>query len=1573
MKISTKYTGLEVAVIGMAGRFPGAEDLNVFWKNIVNEIESISYLSDEELMASGVDPNLLSNPNYVKAKGIFPDLEYFDADFFNYTPGDASILDPQVRALHEEVYHALENAGYASEQYRGSIGLFIGASNNLAWETQTLKEVEERGGYGFAALQLNDKDFAATRIAYSLNLKGPSVTVHSACSTSLYAVDLACRNILTGACSLAVAGGSGLTLPRHKGYLYQEGMINSPDGHCRPFDVDAKGTIEGNGLGIAVLKRLDAAIRDRDHIYAVIRGTAVNNDGKRKVGFTAPSVEGQAEVIRRALAMADVPAESIAYIETHGTGTQLGDPVEIAGLNKVFHTAAPSSCGIGSLKGNIGHLDTAAGISSFIKTALALKNKIIPASINFKEANPSINLEDSPFRVISKTEGWNRQRVSPEQELYYPLRAGISAFGIGGTNVHVVLEEAPERESSEAGRPWKLLCLSAHTEAALARLKRQYLENLTNTAENIEPSDLAFSLQTGRRNLGKRYTMVYKDIKDLTEGLAAHLEDRQLLGRKAAPAPIDNPSVYFLLPGQGAQYPGMAKELYWAEPDFKTELDNCLKLAEDQGMEGLRQLLLEPKESDTEKIKETDIAQVLLLIVEYALARLLMSWGVQPEGLIGHSLGEYTAACLAGVFTIEEGIRLVMARGRLMKSMPKGAMLAVNGSAEIIQHLLSGGLSMAAINSPNQCTVAGPNEEINSFKAQLAAMGLTSKKLPTDHAFHSPMMEGALEPLREICSTIDMKAPEIPYISNVTGAWIKADDAKDPIYYAKHMINYVNFAKGIEKILEDEKAVLIEVGPGCTLTTFAGLIAGDKSVGMVNILRHPQEDVSDDFYLTEKLGELWKTGVAINWKTYYRHQMRNRIPLPAYPFEKKHFPVDVSHFNEIFTGNGGKKPTEAIPKEKDHGEKKLEVSSTEEFYQSVSAAKDMASGVQELEVTIAGLWSKILGHDHIDVDEDFFKMGGDSFKVIQFTSELEREGYRVVMNEVFKYPTARSLAHYISSIYLKDTIPEEESLQLEKLLLNSLGIVSELYSLEGTATVKILFVEETAENSIDKIRIHLRSLNLPGERLPNYIFPMSMKDKLSDSFDLKELVEAGVLSNSEEVVINHAEKQIAKERRKFNEAILSQPVTRIYGISKVQQIHFSGEVRLQLYLIEFFEMVDEELLEQAFTDVVASHGLLRSCLIRQLGRYKWKEFAPPSNTPIPRIDLSHLTPEAQNRAMDAIAKLEWKADFKRSDTPMYHVILVKLNEQRYDLFFQYDHSIFDVSSGQVVRRHILQRYRNLKNGVKTPMPESYSYQEFIEQIYKGPVNINADELISKFDLKKYNEDIRMIKEKLKELPSGRVQMVRREIDLTPFNIEGQDNNEIFEIALQVHVLVIARLLELEAVPFDLLFQNRRYQGKGFSDVVGLVLDSIPLLVPVDRDNPHRMTAVIREKIELINKHNINFLNLIWNIPTWWRWRKIRAIFKDNYASTFYSPILLNYAGNAEQEYEKVWNYSMQQLDDEDQKKLNYADYYGLAKMANNRLDFLILCKFEPDMERIQKIFDEEINYLLSKYTEESRG
>ncbi|MNC08462.1 Surfactin synthase subunit 2 [compost metagenome] len=628
---------------------------------------------------------------------------------------------------------------------------------------------------------------------------------------------------------------------------------------------------------------------------------------------------------------------------------------------------------------------------------------------------------------------------------------------------------------------------------------------------------------------------------------------------------------------------------------------------------------------------------------------------------------------------------------------------------------------------------------------------------------------------------------------------------------------------------------------------------------------------------------------------------------------------------------------------------------------SSSETKPEIVKVTELEVLeqlLETSWKAILGREDIGRDEDFFALGGDSFKLIEMTTDMEREGYKLLMNEVYKYPTIHLLAAYMGQQSEGKSSDITTVEQLETHLVGAFGEKCLYRIIDGEQPINILFVEESATSGVDVARKYLQKLHVSEELLPHYIYELSLYEQLSEPIDMSQLMKNDVLLDSEQIVIENVEEHVQAGQDFFNKTITEQPIINRFDLSNIQEIHFRGEVRLQLYMMQFNEMVYQDLLEQALCDVVGNHQLLRSCLFEYKDGYRWKEYAPPLKLSLPKLDLTKLTSGAQSRVMEEIAKFEWAANFKQLDKPMYHVTLIKMNEKNYNLFFQFDHSIFDISSGQAIRRQILQRYKELQKGVRHAMEAATTYEQYLQQINKGPVGMEIEQLHSMFDLDRYLKYTDILIDKFNNLQENRIQQMRYSIDLSLFNFDEDDANAPFELALQVYALVTARLLDLDAVPFDLLFQNRRYEGKNFSDVVGLVLDAVPFIVTADRENPSHVADVIRNTVKNINKHNVNFISL----------SKNKTIFKEAPA-TFYSPILLNYGGNAEEEYGQIWDYTMQQLDDEDQKKLNYAGFYGLVGIVKDRLNFLVLYKFDSDMESVRQAFDEEVAQLVEKYNE----
>jgi len=878
-----------IAIIGMAGRFPGANNIAEYWRNLRDGVESIKYFTEEELQKDGVEASRLGSPNYVKAKGAIENGDMFDAAFFGFTPREAEIMDPQHRLFMECVWTALEDAGYDPETYNGAIGLYGGEGMNsyLLLNLMSNRDLLDSVGLLQASVQ-NRSDHLTTHVAYELNLKGPSLTIQTACSTSLVAVHTACQSLLNFECDMALAGGVTVSVPLKNGYTYLDGGIYSPDGHCRAFDERAQGTVQGDGVAVVTLKRLSDALNDGDTIHAVIKGSAVNNDGSLKVGYTAPSVNGQAEVIAEAHAVSGVSPETITYVETHGTGTALGDPVEVEALTRAFRhgTEAKRFCAIGSVKTNIGHLDAAAGVAGLIKTVLALQHRQLPPSLNFENENPRIDFASSPFYVNAELSEWKNKNGNPR-------RAGVSSFGIGGTNAHVVLEEAPEHVASESKRKWHLLPLAARTSGALDTATINLHAYLKENPQ-LNLADVAHTLQVGRKKLNHRRVVVCRDLDDAVRALDT-LDARRVFTSLQEPR---NRPVVFLFPGQGSQYVRMGLELYEAEPIFREQIDTCSEILKPHLGFDLRDVLYpsdEALDEAKEKLNQTFVTQPALFVTEYALAKQWMHWGVTPEAMIGHSIGEYVAACLAGVISLEDALRLVAVRGKLIQSLPSGSMLVVSLPEQKLRAMVESRLELAiaAINSPGLCTVSGTHEAVDELEAELKPQGLMLRRLQTSHAFHSPMMEPILQRFIEEVSKAKLNAPAMSYLSNVTGDWIKAEEATDPGYYARHIRQTVLFNNGIGEIFSNSERLLLEVGPGNMLTVLSRHHPQRGAAQVVlNSLPRADEQEPDEASMLTTLGRMWLANVNVDWEKLSGGERRRRISLPTYPFERQRYWVE---------------------------------------------------------------------------------------------------------------------------------------------------------------------------------------------------------------------------------------------------------------------------------------------------------------------------------------------------------------------------------------------------------------------------------------------------------------------------------------------------------------------------------------------------------------------------------------------------------------------------------------------------------------------------------------------------------
>ncbi len=1027
----------DVAIIGLALRVPGANDPDQFWDNLVSEKESLSRFERDELEF----PEEFDRPDFVPVKGIIEDIDKFDAAFFGLLPKDAKIMDPQQRIFLELAWEAMERSGYQPDNHSERIGVYAGAYfdsyllTNLCTDPEFLSDLIPQIQVGSLQTEIgNDKDYLATRVAFKLNLRGPAMTMQTACSTSAVAIAEACRSIRDGICDMALAGGVTVTLPYKRGYFYTEQGMLSGDGHCRAFDENASGTVFGNGAGVVMLKRLSDAVRDRDHIHAVIRGTGINNDGGVKHSYTAPSVDGQVGVIRMAHEDAGIDPSTISAIEAHGTGTPLGDPIEVTALTKAFRAAGVTEnqfCSIGSLKTNIGHLDVASGVCGVIKTALSLENEALPALLHFQKSNPKIDFENSPFFPNAEFRPW---KTEPNGT---PRRAGVSSFGVGGTNVHVVLEEAPAVQSVPSPRDAQLFLLSARTESALEKASENLSAFTQTHSDETDPADAAWTLAIGRKPFRNRRAIVATDFDDLREKLsrqsAATITDRS------------NPPVNFMFPGQGSQHINMARDFYNSEPRFKELVDRCSNILRPHLDVELTGILFPVDETDVEKntelLKNTTLAQPAIFVIEYALADLWKHWGVTPTAMIGHSVGEFVAACHAGVFTLEEGLKLLADRGRLMGELPGGGMLSVRLPEEDVLSRLPENLDLAAINSPGLCVVAGPHDALQKFCDELTAEEIVAKPLHTSHAFHSWMMDPVVDKFAACFDSIDLQAPDIPILSTVTGEWLTEEEATNPLYWAKHLRETVRFSQVVTQLSEAEEAqIFIEVGPGQTLGGLA-LQSIERSAGhtIVSTCLHVKEEGSDQAKMLQSLGKLWTKGVEIDWRKFYGDETRKRIPLPTYPFERKRHWVDPKPISSTqqnsLTGpaplpQNGAVPQSAAPSLEPEFPVNLQTFPNTNETQMEPATKTTAPRSKAIAAEIREILTNLSGipEDELTGDATYLELGFDSLLLTQVSKAFQDGfGTSVKMRQLMTdFSTIDSMVDHLDATLAPDLFRETE-------------------------------------------------------------------------------------------------------------------------------------------------------------------------------------------------------------------------------------------------------------------------------------------------------------------------------------------------------------------------------------------------------------------------------------------------------------------------------------------------------------------------------------------------------------------
>jgi acyl transferase domain-containing protein len=993
-----------IAIIGMAGRFPGAHNIAQFWQNLQAGEESISFFTAEELEPSALEPMSVRNdPNYVRARGVMTDAESFDAAFFSIPPREAELMDPQQRVFLETAWEALEHAGHDPQRYRGATGVFAGMSNNtyfpaiVAPHRDTLELANS-----LQTMMGNEKDYVATRVSYKFDLRGPSLNIQTACSTSLVAVSQAFHSLLSYQCDMALAGAVSVSCPQRRGYVYHEGAIVSPDGHCRAFDARAQGTVFSNGVGVVVLKRLVDALEDGDAIYAVIKGVGVNNDGSARVSFAAPSVDGQAEAIAMAQAFAGIDPETISYVEAHGTGTALGDPIEIAALTQAFrlNTDKRGFCALGSVKTNIGHLDVAAGVAGLIKTALALQQKMLPASLHFTQPNPKIDFANSPFYVNTMLQEWRAEDT--------PRRAGVSSFGSGGTNAHVVLEEAPPSAPTDPARAEQLLVLSARTETALEQATANLLTHLQEYPQ-LPVADVAYTLQTGRRAFAHRRVVVCRERNEAISALQTR-DPKRVEARRCEQT--DTP-VAFLFPGQGAQYVNMGKGLYREERLFFRQVSECAEVLRPHLGLDIRTILYPiPAQSEaaTRQLTQTFITQPVLFVIEYALAQVWAQWGVAPQAMIGHSLGEYVAACLANVLSRDDALRLLAGRARLMQALPPGAMLAVRLPEEEVASRLGAELSIAALNGPSLTVVSGPHEAIHALEEELSAAQVACRRLPTSHAFHSHMLDPMLQPFADLVRGVPLNPPRLPWISSLTGQWITPNQATDPDYWVQQLRRPVRCVDGIQLLLQNSQQMLLEVGPGSTLSSLAKQQPRRSPTQEIVSSLHPERDEALDLHsMLRAVGRLWLSGAPVDWRGVHDHQRRQRVPLPTYPFERRRFWLEPPQHLSPPTqeAESGSQSISTFVTSAIQETPETEAGTTQETAMSDTPTVSLVSSHRYTEVLakLQALFSDISGIEAaaLDAATPFLELGLDSLLLTQASTAMQKAfGVKVTFRQLLE-------------------------------------------------------------------------------------------------------------------------------------------------------------------------------------------------------------------------------------------------------------------------------------------------------------------------------------------------------------------------------------------------------------------------------------------------------------------------------------------------------------------------------------------------------------------------------------------
>ncbi|MGB3627690.1 MAG: amino acid adenylation domain-containing protein, partial [Henriciella sp.] len=1274
----TPDSNAPIAIIGMAGRFPKADSPAELWQNILAKRDCVTHFSDEELEDT-FEEAIHRDPAYVKARPILDNPDHFDAGFFGMLAREAQLTDPQQRLFLEIAWEAFEDAGYDPLRLDVRVGVYAGTSMNTYFlkhilrDRSVIDELTSQFQIGEYQTLMGAADFVATRTAYKLNLKGPALSLQTACSTSLTAIGEAVQSLQTGRCDMALAGGSSITFPQKRGYFYEEGGMGSSDGVCRPFDSEATGTVFGCGAGVVLLKRLDDAIADGDPVYAVIRGVGINNDGSDKVGFTAPSVEGQARAIMDAYESSGIDPATVGYIEAHGTATPLGDPIEFAGLMKAF-AADPSlqHCALGSVKANVGHLDAAAGVTGLMSAALALKNRTLPPLNHFTAPNRAVDPDPTPFYFNTEARAWEAAET--------PRRAGVSSFGVGGTNVHVALEEAPERpvaDQQDSARP-VILPISARSDAALARMKARLADYLAKSP-GIRLSDVGHTLQSGRRPFDRR-TFIVANTPD---------EAMPLLAKPSSTAssPAAKPPIVFMFPGQGAQYPGMGRDLYAAEPVYRDWIDRGAELLKTELDLDIRDMLLIDNSHDEVDcpIRSTIYAQPALFLTQFALAKLWMSRGISPNAMVGHSVGELVAAALAEAISFEDGLKLIARRGALMQAAEPGSMLAVRAGEDAVRALLTPDVDLAAINAAELCVVAGPDAAIDAFQGILDQKDIGHRKLHTSHAFHSSMMDGVVADLAKVAGEIDFAAPQIPYVSSVTGQWADPEEPVSGAYWAAHCRETVRFRDALATLVDGMKPVLLEVGPGRALSTFArqGL---EKDAAEAVVQSMPDFANRDTEVRTffEAAGKLWTCGALTDWDGFGAAGGQ-RISLPPYSFEPE------SHWIEAPAPAG--RMAVQIP------QAELTISSDPKEELAQPASLDRSTYARsELVNILAGLSGD--EPDLSDPATTFWDLGYDSLLMGQVAQKVRRTfqiniTFRQIMSD---YPEVSSLIAFIEAEMPDSALPVRTAevsapAQTAAPVVPAASVEAPARADLGSGDVQAIFRDQLAamQAVIDK--------------------QLAILNAASISTDTAGQAETPATPAPTETVPAAAQTHAAPDR-----APLTEPQRELWLVAQL-----GDEASLtfnESFTLDLFGPLNRPAAEHALEALIARHDALRAHF-SVTGEDMIVD--PATQIPIEPVDLTGR--QDAEADLKALAQSEMNTSFDLTRAPLARIKLVQLGPERHAVVFSAHHMICDGWSMNTLLREFEEFYAAEVEGRAPELAPALSYLGYA----RGLANAGADE------------------------------------------------------------------------------------------------------------------------------------------------------------------------------------------------------------------------------------------------------